>query len=112
MATKTLNTRLKLKTKKTAEWALETTFVPLKGEVVVYSDHQTKTEGGQTIDIPGFKVGDGNAYVVDLPFVSEKTASDLISHASDTTIHTTAAEKTIWNNKVSVQVSGENIIFS
>ncbi len=78
--------------KTTAEWAQLTTLVSRKGEIYVYSDG-----GGE--NKPMLKIGDGNAYVVDLPF--------------DTSIDARITDEDIanWNNKVSVRADGERLIF-
>jgi len=76
----------------TAEWAQLTSLVSEKGVIYVWSDY--KTEGGVTY--PGMKIGDGLAYVVDLPFMTEPI---------------TSAQITKWDNKVSVDINGENLIF-
>ena len=56
MAEKNLTTRIKHKTDTSANWAKAVNFVPLKGEIIIYSD---------TYQI---KVGDGATKVNDLPF--------------------------------------------
>ena len=56
MAEKNLTTRIKHKIDTSANWAKAVNFVPLKGEIIVYSD---------TYQI---KVGDGVTKVNDLPF--------------------------------------------
>lgn len=76
----------------TAEWAQLTSLVSEEGVIYVWSDY--KTEGGVTY--PGMKIGDGLAYVVDLPFATEPI---------------TSAQITKWDNKVSVDINGENLIF-
>lgn len=82
--------------KTTAEWAELTTLQSREGEIYVYSDATEDAEGNP---IPMVKIGDGNAYVVDLPFVS----------ATDMRI--TAEDIEAWNNKVSVRAEGELLIF-
>lgn len=82
--------------KTSAEWAELTTLVSVRGEVYVYSDYQTDEHGN---DIPGVKMGDGLAYVVDLPFVA----------GTDYRISQEDIEN--WNNKVAVRLDGETLIF-
>ena len=41
-------------------------------------------------------MGDGLAFVVDLPFAEEL----IYNHIDNNTIHVTAEEKQFWNNKV------------
>jgi len=82
--------------KTSAEWAELTTLVSVKGEVYVYSDYQEDEDGHP---IPGIKMGDGLAYVVDLPFVSGtdyRISQDDIDN---------------WNDKVAVRLDGETLIF-
>ena len=85
----------------TAHWqAVARTFIPLKGEIIVYSDYSSKEVDGQTVYIPNFKVGDGLAYGIDLPFVNDDLRDTLSAHLLDRTSHITSAERTFWNNKV------------
>lgn len=56
MAEKNLTTRIKHKIDTSANWAKAVNFVPLKGEIIVYSD------------LRKIKVGDGITKVNDLPF--------------------------------------------
>ena len=77
------------------------------GCLYIYTDY--KHLDGK--DIPGMKFGDGNAYVIDLPFFDEMYAAHII----DTNIHVTPEEKEFWNNKVTCYldpVNDENLIFS
>ena len=76
-----------------------------KGEIIVYSDYQT-VDG--TV-IPGIKIGTGNAYVGDLPFVDEDTRVTLLAHIGNADIHVTAAQKTFWTNKINIDDSYEII---
>ena len=56
MATKEIKARTQQKNDTSTNWAKATTFVPLKGELIVYTD------------IGQFKVGDGMTSVVNLPY--------------------------------------------
>lgn len=116
----TVNTRIQLKRDTTENWNNAVGFIPLAGEVIVYTDYETKTyqteEYGETVtktvQIPNIKIGTGNAYVQDLAFVDEKTRDILMAHIQDYDIHVTLQEKVFWNNKINVddaaeQVSGE-----
>lgn len=86
----------------TAEWeSLGATTVSESGVLYVYTDYK-QDESGK--NIPGFKMGDGNAYVADLPFSS--AMFDM--HMNNTDIHITAAEREKWNNKVSVLMNEPN----
>lgn len=80
----------------TENWNSKLDFIPPKGIIIIYSDYAT-IEG---INIPNFKVGDGLAYLVDLPFVGDDMRNTLISHINDMVRHITAEERVSWNNKV------------
>jgi len=67
----------------TAGWAAKRNLRSKEKVIYVYTDYETDADGN---NIPAFKIGDGSAYVADLPFVS----------------HVTQEEKNFWNNKVSV----------
>ena len=57
-----VNTRIQLKHDIAANWAKAENFIPLAGEVIIYDVDEINT-------IMRFKVGNGLAYVNDLPFV-------------------------------------------
>lgn len=48
--------------------------------LVVYTDYQSYEEEGQIIYVPGFKIGNGNTYLLDLPFVGEADSRLLQEH--------------------------------
>lgn len=112
-----INTRIQLKRDTTENWNNARGFIPLPGEVIVYTDYETKTyeieEYGEkvtkTVEIPNIKVGTGNAYVQDLAFVDEKTRDILMAHIQDHDIHVTLQEKVFWNNKINVDDAEEQI---
>ena len=97
------NTRIRSKTDTTENWQSQRTFVPLKGEVIIYSDYKSKlNDDGETVYIPAIKIGDGSTYGVDLPFVGEDLREKIMDHISNTGIHVTELEKLFWNNKINV----------
>lgn len=79
----------------TEYWTENIDIVSERNTIYVYTDYK-QTEDGHYI--AGVKVGDGMAYVVDLPFM------DMLmeQHMTDATIHVTPEEKEFWNNKVNV----------
>ena len=77
----------------TANWDSQISLVSIRGAIYVYSDYQEDGDGNY---IPGIKIGDGNAYLIDMPF----TDCLYKEHIEDTVSHITAAERTAWNNKV------------
>ena len=108
----TVNTRIQFKRDTTANWNAAQGFIPLAGEVIIYTDYKTIDVGGVRKNIPGIKIGTGNGYVQDLVFVDEELRETLMNHIENLELHTTLQEKLFWNNKINVddaeeQVSGE-----
>lgn len=81
--------------KTTAEWDALPSLISVKNAVYIYTDYMT-VDG---VNYTGIKVGDGLAYVIDLPFVT----------AEDRRITSDDIEN--WNNKVAVTLDGETVIF-
>lgn len=84
----------------TADWAAQTSLVSEENAIYVYTDYKS-VDG---YNIAGFKIGDGLAYVVDLPFTDTLYAR----HIEDTTIHITQTEREFWNNKNRAYVNLNN----
>lgn len=107
-----VNTRIQMKRDTTANWNNARGFVPLQGEIIIYTDYQTVTElvnGVQvTKNVPGIKVGDGNAYVQDLPFTDQELREALMAHIANTDVHVTLNDKAFWNNKLNYDSTLEN----
>ena len=62
-----------------AAWDAKRDLVSERGTIYIYSDYQTTTDlNGETITIPGLKVGDGLAYLVDLPVVNPSASEQLV----------------------------------
>lgn len=94
----------------TAEWNAQPGLIGQAGHFYVYTDHDT-VDG---VDIPGLKMGTGNAYLIDCSFV-DSNVSTVLTHISDTIAHVTQAEKDAWNAKVRCYVqneASETIIFT
>ena len=96
----------------TEHWNSDPTLISDPNVVYIYVDHQTKTdEHGNEVWIPGLKIGDGKAYLIDLPF----TDDIMVAHVNDLGIHVTAEEKAFWDNKVRAYidtVEGEQLVFT
>lgn len=125
-----VNTRIKLKRDSTANWNAARGFVPLEGELIIYTDYQPsyvlnidgtysldnngnpiirKDKDGNVLYTPGIKIGDGKAFVQDLPFIDDELREKLITHINNTEIHVTLQDKEFWNNKVNIDDSDEVI---
>lgn len=93
-------------------------YVPLRGEIIIYDDKGT-TDDGESI--PGIKIGDGMAYVVDLPFVGDddraivaerlgELTTTLDDHINNRLIHITDSERNFWNAKLNCRVNDEETL--
>lgn len=93
-------------------WNSQVGLISKAGHVYVYKDHSRN--GNQ--EIPAVKIGDGLAYLIDLPFV-ESNFTELTNHINNNQIHITQAERNFWNNKVRCDdgiliQDGETLIFT
>ena len=99
-----LDVRLLQKSNTFAYWSANSDFIPLKGEIIVYSNRRTTTdENGQVINIPDVKIGDGVSKLRDLPFMVgdlpeieaklQQFADELFGHINDEAKHITDAER-------------------
>lgn len=102
---------IKMEFGSTVEWQARLNYIPNKGDILVYTDKETLSDN---TTVPGIKIGDGLAYGIDLPFVGDDIAEDLLNHVNNTTVHITAAERTKWNNKINCEdsVSQETLILN
>lgn len=92
----------------TANWNSQVTYVPPAGAIIIYTDKAVVDNK----NVPGIKIGDGNAYCVDLPFVADEIAQTITSHIQDNIRHITSQERIFWNNKLNVSVNGEELQFN
>lgn len=90
----------------TENWNAQVQLASEKGAIYIYSDYQVD-EGKY---VPGVKIGDGGAYVIDLPFID----TTYFKHINNAQIHITNAEREFWNNKISCSISEDedNLIFT
>ena len=109
----TIDTRIQLKRDTTAHWNAALGMIPLQGELIIYNDYKTiqKEIDGEVknVQIPGIKIGDGRAYVQDLPFVDEELRDKIMTHINNPNIHVSLQEKLFWNNKLNVDDASEVI---
>lgn len=91
----------------TENWNAKSTLISKKDYIYVYTDHKIIDDK----PIPGIKIGDGNAYIVDLPFVNEEFAD----HIMDSIAHVTQQDRDRWDDKVTCFIDlndFENLVFS
>lgn len=95
-------------------WATQNKYIPPLNTIIVYTDEGQIEEGQNTISIPRIKIGDGNSYCVDLPFLGDELLKKIDDHINNNDIHVTLQEKTFWNNKINTnnEVLEENLILT
>jgi len=101
----------------TAGWNSDPLYLPKSGEICIYTDHATVQDDlGNTIVCPGIKVGDGNSYLIDMPFVGTEIRYEILRrlklHEENTAIHLMPGEREFWNNKLNYDVSNEELILN
>ena len=57
----------------TANWAARADYIPKAGEIIIYTDYKIV----ENVPIPNLKIGDGQSYLADLPFVVGDSEADL-----------------------------------
>lgn len=96
----------------TANWNAQAGMISEEGAIYIYSDYSTDIHGNP---IPCMKIGDGLAYLIDLPFSSQDLTEALFNHINDSTLHITQQERQFWSNKVTSVVDDtdpENLILT
>ncbi len=86
----------------TAGWNSKPTLVGASQVLYVYTD--ALSYDGDTI--PRIKIGDGQAYLIDTPFLNEEE----IDHINNQLIHVSAEDRQSWNNKVTTYEPEEEIL--
>lgn len=92
----------------TEGWNSQPDLIGEDGVIYIYNDY--KVIDGQ--NIAGIKIGDGKAYLIDIPFIDEF----MYEHIQDVDIHVSEADRRIWNNKLNVddneEVTDEALVFN
>ena len=99
----------------TAYWNSQSTLIGENNHIYVYTDYTTITFNGEIKNVPNIKIGDGNAYLIDNPFITTSVEQLINLHINDTIQHITAEERAIWNDKVRCYLSennNETIVFT
>lgn len=92
----------------TEQWNSTPSTISEAGALYIWADYKQNEQGE---DIPGVKIGDGKAYIIDLPFIDDIYAQ----HIADEIIHVTQEDRDRWDNKVTCFISAldnENLIFT
>ena len=99
----------------TEYWNSQPELIGKKSHIYVYSDYAETEIDGKMTTVPNIKIGDGNAYLIDNPFVTTSVEDIINGHIADTVIHISKNERDFWNEKVRCYIdpeNPENIIFT
>lgn len=101
----------------TAGWNSNPQYLPKKGEICIYTDYMTiQDDMGRDVTYPGIKIGDGNSYLIDMPFVGDETRYLLLrriqEHENNADIHIQPGEREFWNNKLNYDINNEELILT
>ena len=77
----------------TQGWNSNPSFIGEKDMIYIYTDYQQDQNGN---NVPGIKIGDGMAYLIDSPFID----TSIMNHINDHSIHITDEQRNFWNDKV------------
>ena len=112
-----LNARILARRDTKENWNNHRNFIPLRGEIIIYTNKsQAEDNFGNIINIPGIKIGDGNAYLVDLPFVGDDVRKEVLQelneHINDWNVHVSSSDRDFWNNKLNYDIDDDNLLFN
>jgi hypothetical protein len=101
----------------TSGWNETPQYLPKQGEICIYTDAVVVVDDmGKTVTYPDIKIGDGNAYLINMPFVSAGVRYAILDalgdHIRNTVVHITQEEREFWNNKLNYDMDGEQLILS
>ncbi len=99
----------------TEEWSGEAgRKISKQGTFYVYSDGYLAEDG--VTYIPRLKLGDGNAYIMDLPFLDGPLLNMIVQHINNGEVHITQQERLFWNRKLNVddsqQIVNNSLVFN
>lgn len=99
----------------TEYWNSQVTLIGELSHLYVYTDYGIAEVDGKSVSIPNIKIGDGNAYLIDNPFITTSVEKLLQLHAEDNTKHITDDERSAWNDKVRCYINpddAETVVFT
>ena len=92
----------------TEQWNSTPSTISEAGALYIWADYKQNEQGE---DIPGVKIGDGKAYIIDLPFIDDIYTQ----HIADELIHVSQEDRDKWDNKVTCFISAldnEKLVFT
>ena len=89
-------------------WNSQPSLLAEENVIYIYTDYRVIDNGDGTYTyVPGIKVGNGTAYLIDMPFTQAEN-TDYEEHIRNNTIHVTEEEKAFWNSKWRGYIDGAN----
>lgn len=84
------------------EWNSDVDFVSQKDTLYIYSNYRViEDDEDNEIFLPGLKIGDGKAFLIDLPFLNTGTLDQqILDHINDNVIHVSLQDRQFWNRKL------------
>lgn len=104
--TQDLNNYAQVIIKNEQDWASSSFVISHKGQIYVYIK---QNQNNEEITSARVKIGDGETFILNLPFVDDFVKELLDNHTQNTNVHTTLAEKVFWNNKININDTSEVI---
>lgn len=99
----------------TEYWNNQPDLVGKKSHIYVYSDYAETEIDGEMVAVPNIKIGDGNAFLIDNPFITKSVEDILKMHIDDNSVHISDDERDFWNEKIRCYINPEdpeNVIFT
>ena len=95
--------------KTTEEWNSDISLISQKGTLYIYSDYKMiEDEEGNEIFLPGLKMGDGKAYLVDLPFLNTGSSDQqFLDHINNQVIHVSLQDRRFWDEKLNCRLEAD-----
>lgn len=86
------------------DWNNDRDLISQKGTLYIYSNYKViKDEEDNEIFLPGIKLGDGKAFLIDLPFLNTDTLDEqILDHINNNVIHISIEDRKFWNNKLNL----------
>ena len=67
----------------TENWNNNPSLVGERSHIYIYSDYKVEEIDDETVYIPAIKIGDGNSYLIDMPFVTNGSSGNIIVKSSE-----------------------------
>lgn len=105
--------RIQLKHDTKEHWeSVQAIFTPRAGELIIYDDYKIDKSGKK---IPGIKIGNGNSFVRDLPFIDDIVYEQIKDFIQNNPSLIPDEDRNFWSNKIDCYIDpidSEHLIFT